>query len=67
MWQMMFDIIMCITFLSVQNKYQATRFICLKSDNKWHINNQKVQVHVSDEIQRDIWKYMVSSDDADDA
>ena len=31
-WQMMLDIIMCITFLSVQIKYPATRFICQNFD-----------------------------------
>ena len=32
---------------------------------KRYIDNQKVQV--ADEIKRDIWKYLVSSDVADDA
>ena len=27
-WQMMLDIIMSISFLPVQNEYQATHFIC---------------------------------------
>ena len=62
---MMLDIIMCITFLSVQNKYPATRFICQNFNNKRHIDNQKVQI--ADEIKRDIFKYLVSSDVADDA
>ena len=61
---MMPDIFTCTTFLPVQNKYPATRFICQNSDNKRHIDNQKVQV--SDEIKRDIWKYLVSSDVAGD-
>ena len=56
---------MCITFLSVKNKYPASRFICQNLDNKRQIDNQKVQV--ADEIKRDIWKYLVSSDVADDA
>ena len=47
------------------NKYQATRFICQNFDNKRHIVNQKVQV--ADEIMRDIWKYLVTSDVEDDA
>ena len=42
-WQMMLDIIMCITFRSVQNKYPPTRFICQNFDNERHIDNQKVQ------------------------
>ena len=41
---MMLDIIMCITFRPVQNKYPATRFICQNFDNERHIDNQKVQV-----------------------
>ena len=61
---MMLNIIMSIKFRSVQKKYPDTRFICQNSDNKRYIDNQKVQV--SDEIMRDIWKYLVSSDVADD-
>ena len=49
----------------MQNEYPATRFICQKFDKKRHIDNQKVQV--ADEIKRDICKYRVSSDVADDA
>ena len=49
----------------MQNKYPATRFICQNFDNKRYIDYQKVQV--ADEIKRDIWKYLVSSDVADDA
>ena len=49
----------------MQNKYPATRFICRNFDNKRHIDNQKVQV--ADETKRDICKYLVSSDVADDA
>ena len=55
----------CITFLPVLSRYPTPRFICLNSDNKRRINNQKVQV--SDQIKRDICKYLVSSDVADDA
>ena len=62
---MMLDIIMCITFLPVPNKYPATRFICQNFDNKRHIDDQKVQV--ADEIKRDICKHLVSSDVEDDA
>ena len=49
----------------MQNKYPATRFIYQNVDNKRHIDNQKVQV--ADEIKRDICKYLVSSDEADDS
>ena len=49
----MLDIIMCITFLSVQNNYPATRFICQMFDKKRYIDNQKIQV--ADKIKRDIW------------
>ena len=62
---MMLDIIMCITFLPVQNKYTASRFICHNFQIKRYIDNQKVQV--ADEMKRDIWKHLVSSDVADDA
>ena len=62
---MMLDIIMCITFLPVQNKYPVTRFKSQDFDNNPFIDNQKVQV--VDEIKRDLWKYLVSSDVADDA
>ena len=48
---MMLDIVMCITFLPVQNKYQATRFMCQFWKNLY-INNLKVQV--ADEIKRDM-------------
>ena len=51
-WKMMLDIIMCITFLSVHNKYPATRFICQNFDNKRYINNQKVPV--ANENKRDL-------------
>ena len=34
----------------------------------WYIDTcNKEQIHVADEIKRDIWKYLVSSDVADDA
>ena len=62
---MMLDIILCVTFLPVQNKYPATHFIFQDFDKKMNIADQKVQV--ADEIKRDIWKYLVSSDVADDA
>ena len=52
----MFDIIMRVTFLPVQNKYPATRFICQYFDNKRHFDNQKVQL--ADENKRDICKYL---------
>ena len=61
---MMLDIIMCIRFLPVQNKYPATRFMYQQFDNKRHIDNQKVQV--ADKIKRDICKYLVSSDVGED-
>ena len=64
-WQMMLNIIVCMTFLPVQNKYPATRFILANFDKKRYIDNQKVQI--ADEIKRDIWKYLVSSAVADDA
>ena len=60
---MMLDNIMCKTFLPVQIKYPATRFICQNFDKKPDIDNQKVQV--ADEIKRGICKYLVSSDVAD--
>ena len=62
---MMLDIIMRVTFLPVQNKYPATRFIFQDFDQKMNIDDQKVQV--ADEIKRDILKCLVSSDVADDA
>ena len=47
----MLDIIMCITFLPVQNKYPAPRFICLNFCGKIrHVDNKKVQV--ADKIKR---------------
>ena len=61
---MMLDIILCVTFLPVQNKYPATRFIFQDFD-KNEYDDKKVQE--ADEIKRDIWKYLVSSDVADDA
>ena len=61
---MMLDVILCISFLPVQNKYPATRFICQNFDNKRYIAYQKVQV--ADEIKGDIWIYLVSSDVEDD-
>ena len=39
--------------------------MCQDFDKKTNIADQKV--HVADEIKRDIWKYLVSSDVADDA
>ena len=61
---MMLDIIILILSLAVQNKYPATRLICANFDKQRYINNQKVQV--ANEIKRDICKYLVSSDVADD-
>ena len=62
---MMLDIIILILSLAVQNKYPATRLICANNfDKQRYINNQKVQV--ANEIKRDICKYLVSSDVADD-
>ena len=62
---MMLDIIMCITFLPVK-KIPSYSFLCQNFDNKWYIDNQKVQV--AGEIKRDICKYLqVASDVADDA
>ena len=55
----MLDIIMRVTFLSVQNKYPATRFICKDFDKKMNIDDQKVQV--ADDIKRYVWKYLVWS------
>ena len=62
---MMLDIIICVTFLPVQNKYLATRFICQDFDEKFNIADQKVQA--AEGIKRDMCKYLVSSDVADDA
>ena len=64
-WLMMLDINMCVTFLPVQNKYPATRFICQDFDKKMNIDDRKVQV--ANDIMAEIWKYLVSSDVADDA
>ena len=50
---MMLDKIICITFVPVQNKYPATRFICQNDDKKRYIDNQKVQI--SDEISANLW------------
>ena len=58
----MLDTMKCTKLLPVQNKYPATRFICV---NYRIIGNQKVQV--ADEIERDIWENLLSSDVADDA
>ena len=63
-WQMMLDIIMCKTFLPVQNKYPDTRFICQNFDKWRYIDNHEVQV--ADKIKRDVWKYLESSDVTDD-
>ena len=60
---MIFDIVMLIPFLPVQNKYSATRLVCANYDKK-DTDYQKVQV--TDEIKRDLWKYLVFSDVADD-
>ena len=49
-WQMMLDIIMCITFLFEENKYPASCFICQTFGGKRHVDNQKVQV--TDKIKR---------------
>ena len=59
----MLDIIMHVTFLPVQNKYPDTRFI-FQISTKRYIGKQNVQV--ADKIKHDIWKYLVSSDVADD-
>ena len=40
----------------MQNKYPAIRFICHNFDEKRYTDNKKVQV--TDEIKRDIWKYI---------
>ena len=48
----MLDMIMCITFLPVQNKYAAACFIWHNFEIKRYIDNQKVQV--ADVIKRDI-------------
>ena len=61
---MILDIIMLIQFLPLQNKYPVTRFICSNFD-KEDIDKKKVQV--TNEIKRDIWKYLVSSGMANDA
>ena len=62
---MMLDIIMRIPFLPVQNKYPATCFISQNFDKNCILILKKVQV--ADEIKRDIWKYLVSSDVEDNA
>ena len=54
---MMLDIIMCITFLPVENKYPDTRLKCQNFGKKRYIDNQKVQD--ADEIKRDICKSLV--------
>ena len=40
-WLMMLDIIMRVTFLPVQNKYPATRFICQDFDKKWIVVSKR--------------------------
>ena len=56
----MLGILMCLTFLPVQNKYPATRFICQNLGKKRYIDNQKVHcVQVADEIKCDMRKYLV--------
>ena len=59
----MLDIIMRIPFLPVQNKYPSPRFIFHNFDKNCILIFKKVQV--ADEIKRDIWKYLVSSDVVD--
>ena len=61
---MMLDIIMRVTFLPVQKNTQLL-VLYARILTKMNIADQKVQV--ADEIKRDIWKYLVSSDVADDA
>ena len=56
----MLDIIMCIIFLTVQNKYAAFCFICQNFFwGKRHVDNQKVQI--ADKIKRYVLKYLVLS------
>ena len=43
-WQMMLDIIMCIKFLPVQNKYPAPCVLCQNFNKERYNENQKVQV-----------------------
>ena len=62
---MMLGVIMRIPFLPVQNKYLFTRLISQNFDKNCILILKKVQV--ADEIKRDICKYLVSSDVADDA
>ena len=66
-WQMMLDIMKCIKLLPLQNNYPAARFICHNFEINWYIDIKKVQVHVADEIKRDICLYLVYIDVADDA
>ena len=61
----MLDIIMCITFLPMQKINTQLLVLYAQFDKKRYINNQNVQV--ADEIKRDIWGYLVSSEVADDA
>ena len=61
---MFLDIRKCIKFLPVQNKCQATCFICANFNKTRSIDIQKVQV--ADKIGRDIWEYLVSSEVAVD-
>ena len=61
----MLDIIMRIPFLQVQNKYPAPRFICHNFDKNCILIFKKVQV--ADEIKRDIWIYLETSDVTDGA
>ena len=62
---MMLDIIMCITFRPVLNKYPVTRFICADFDKNCILISKKIQV--ADEIKHGIWKNLVSSNVTDDA
>ena len=61
---MMLEIILRVTFIPVQNKYPRS-FYMSGFWQKMNIADQKVQV--ADEIKRDIYEYVVSSDVTDDA
>ena len=56
---MMLDILMCITFISEQNKYPANRFICQNFDNNRHIDNHKYkQLTRLSVISANIWYHL---------
>ena len=62
---MMLDIIMRILFLTVQINTQLLVLYARMFTKKRYIDSQKVEV--AEQIKRDIWEYLLSSDVVDDA